>query len=401
MKTIGDADKHAFRVNQPKLDWAQLIERKRHLIGDLEGDKKKKLEERGIDYFHQGAKFASAHEIDVNGERMRADHIIMATGSKTAKPPVEGIEKAITSTEALSLEKLPRSMVVIGGGFIAMEFSHIFASFGVEVTIVEMLDRLLANHDADISAAIADLTRQRGIGLHLNARVLRIEGSQGQMSVIAQTEEGQRRFQAELVMNAAGRVANVDGVATENAGVEMERGRIKIDEYLQTSQPHIYAAGDVSSKYQLTPVASYDGRLAAVNALNRRRQKRDYSIVPSAVFTDPEIASVGLTEEEAREQKLTFDVFRFDFKDLGAAMIRGETEGFVKMIAEKRSGKILGAHIIGPEASELILDVVYAMKGGLTRHDIADMMLIHPSLSEAIGAVVTSAKTGHKEGCCG
>jgi len=288
-------------------------------------------------------------------------------------------------------------MVIIGGGFIAMEFSHIFATFGVEVTIVEMMDRLLVNHDHDISAEIAELTRKRGIGLHLGARVRRIEAG----AVIADTAEGEQRFEAELVMNATGRSANVEGLEIEKAAVQIDRGHIVIDEYLQTSQPHIFAAGDVSSKYQLTPVASYDGRLAASNALSRKKEKRDYSIVPSAVFCDPEIASIGLTEAEARQQKLDIEIFRFDFKDLGAAMVRGETDGFVKMLADRRSGRIVGAHIIGPEASELILEFAFAMRGGLTRHDIADMMLIHPSLSEAIGAVVTSAKTGHKEGCCG
>lgn len=401
MKTIRESDRHAISVGEPRLDWPRLINQKNQLIGDLKGDKKKKLEERGIDYFHQGAQFVTPNEIQVNGERFRAERIIVASGSKAAMPPVEGIEKAITSTEALSLKELPRSMVIIGGGFIAMEFSHIFATFGVQVTIVEMLDRLLANHDHDISAAIAELTQKRGIALHLGARVRRIEAGEGRMAVVAETTDGEQRFEAELVMNAAGRSANVEGLAIENANVAIDQGRIKIDEYLQTSQPHIFAAGDVSSKYQLTPVASHDGRLAANNALNGKKQKRDYSLVPSAVFSDPEIASIGLTEAEAREQKLDVEIFRFDFKDLGAAIVRGETDGFVKMIAERQTGRIVGAHLIGPESSELILEFAFAMRGGLTRHQIADMMLIHPSLSEAIGAVVTSAKTGHKEGCCG
>lgn len=401
LKTVRQADKFGISSGAVSFDWRAVIARKNSIVNALRGDKKRSLEERGVAYFNQGAEFLSSNEIRINGERVGAPKIIIATGSRSSRPPVEGIEKAITSKEALSLEELPRTMVMIGGGYIAMEFSHIFHTFGVDVTILEMQQRILINHDEEIALELQRLTEAKGIKLHLGAEVKKINGERDKLTVIAQTPEGERSFECALVMNAAGREPNVEGLNIEATGVKIEARRIPVNEYLQTNIESIYVAGDVSSPYMLTPVASYEGKLAASNALSSKPEQTDYRVVPAAVFSDPELGSVGLTEEQARQQGFDYRVTKYEFAKLGSAVLRGEADGVTKIIFERGSGQILGFHVLGPEASELIVMAALAMQGNLTQQQLGETMLIHPSLSEALGAVTTTAKTGHKEGCCG
>lgn len=401
LKTISQAGEFGISTGEVSFDWKSVMARKDQILRALIGDKRKSLEERGIAYFHEGARFLSPTELELDGERVRAKKILISTGSKTSRPPVEGIEMAITSTEALSLESLPKTLVMIGGGYIAMEFAHIFHTFGVAITVLEMEDRILKNNDAEAALELQRLMEEKGIKLYLSTKVKRIAGDEGNFTVTAETPEGEREFQCEMVINAAGRSANVEGLELDKSGVEMTKKGIKVNEYLQTNVPHIYAAGDVLGRLMLTPVASYEAKLAAENALNGHRTKADYRVVPSAVFSDPELGAVGLTEEQAKEQGLKYQTVRYDFAKLGAAVLRGETEGFAKMIFEEGTGRILGVHILGPEASELIVSAAFAMQGKLTQEEFGSTMLIHPSLSESLGAVPTTAQTGHKEGCCG
>jgi pyruvate/2-oxoglutarate dehydrogenase complex dihydrolipoamide dehydrogenase (E3) component len=396
LKTVRQAGEFGISTGDVSVDWRAVMARQRRIIKALVGDKQHSLEERGIGYFHRGAHFVAPTELQIDGDRVGASKIIIATGSRTARPPIDGIEHAITSDEALALEVLPRSVVMIGGGYIALEFSHIFHAFGVEVTILEMEPRILLQHDAEMALELQRLTEARGITLHVGTRVKQIAGERGRFTVVAKTPVGERRFPCDLVMNAAGREPNLDGLHLEASGVKQEKKRLPVNEYLQTSVGHIYAAGDVSSPYMLTPVASYEGKLAASNALSDKPEPTDYRVVPSAVFSDPELGAVGLTEEQAKEQGFDYQVATYAFAQLGSAILRGETDGLAKIISVRGSG-----HILGPEASELIVMAALAMQGNLTQQQLGETMLIHPSLSEALGALTTTAKTGHQEGCCG
>ncbi len=381
-------------------DWGAVIDRKNRIVRQLEAGKEYSLEQRNITYFHDKATLRSPNEVVIGGQTVRAEKIILATGSKTLMLTIPGIEKAITSTEALDLRELPGSMVMIGGGFIAMEFAHIFKAVGVDVTILEAMDRILTAEDEEVSQAVAETSEKKGISIHTGSKVLRIEGERGAHMVVAETPEGEKSFPCEMVMLAAGRVANLDGFGAEEIGIELGKRGVRVNDYLQTSIPNIFAAGDVVNRYQLTPVASYEGRIATNNALSDEKQVPDYRFVTHSVFTDPPVAGVGLTERESKESGLDVEVSRYNFEELGSAIVQGETEGFVKTVFDG-TGKILGVHIFGPEAPELIHQAALAMKAGFTRRELMEVLMIHPSLSEAFFASVTSRETGHEEGCCG
>jgi dihydrolipoamide dehydrogenase len=388
-------------VSQPKLFWNEVIDRKESLIKGIEGDKETALKERGIDLFKGKAVFTSSNTIEVEGKTIEAKKFILALGSKTARPPIEGLEYTITSTEALDLRELPRNMVIIGGGVIAMEFAHIFSSAGVNITIIEMGDRLLSGEDEDSSKVIQDITQKRGVQIHLNTKVNRVTKDGEILTVEVTGSQGDQKIVGDCVMLAAGRVPSVEGVGLDKIGVKVEKTGIVVNEYLQTTVEHIYAGGDGIGGYMLTPVASYEGRIATRNALKGNLEKVDYSLVTRTTFTHPAISSIGPTEKEAEEQGISFNVSSLNFKDVGPAVILGETDGFVKILSEKESGRIIAAHIMGPHADDLIHQIAIAMKGKLALKDLAEIISIHPSISEAVvGAAITGIK-GHRESCCG
>lgn len=401
LRTVKQAGEFGIRTGEVSVDWRAVQARKERIQAELRGHKGESLQERGIEWLDAKARFAGPDAVEVEGRRITFGRAVLASGSKSIVPPIPGIERAITSDEALDLDELPRSLVIVGGGFIAMEFSHIFHAFGVEVTVVEMAERVLTRHDREISEGLEEAMRRRGIGLHLNARVEAIEGENGRVRVRAETPEGERTFEADAVMNATGRGPNVDGLGTEDAAIEVSRQGVVVDEHLRTTNEQVYAAGDVVNRYQLTPVASVEAKIAAGNALSGEPTEPDYRVVPSAVFASPEIGSVGLTEEEAKERGIPYRASRYEFEDLGSALLRGEAEGFAKLLFHEETGEILGGHILGPEASELILEVAFAMQGRLDQATFGSTMLVHPTLSEALGSLTTTAKTGHVEGCCG
>jgi len=366
----------------------------------MEAGKQASLAAQGIALFRRRAAFVSPHEVDLGGQKVRADKIILAVGAHAVRPAIPGIELAITSDEALALRELPASLVMIGGGVIAMEFAHIWNAVGVQITILELGERILSKEDGEIAEGLTRLSQARGIAIHTRTRVQRVERTHDGYVVTAQTLEGEHRFPGELVMLAAGRVANTEGLRLEAAGVQVEKRGISTNEYLQTTAPHIYAGGDAVGRYFFTPVATYEGKLAARNALQGNVEKADYSLVTHTVFTLPPASAVGLTEEQARQQGLEVAVTRVPFSAIGRAVVDDETEGFVKIIEEKGSERLLGAHILGPRAEELIHEFAIAMKGGLTRQQLAQVISIHPSLSEGVIGAAVSAERARAESCC-
>jgi pyruvate/2-oxoglutarate dehydrogenase complex dihydrolipoamide dehydrogenase (E3) component len=364
------------------LDWAAVIARKDRIVASWSEGKEASLARKGITVLPGRARFVGPHELEVGGRRLSAERVVVATGSAPARPPIEGIEHAFTSDRLLDHRRLPDRLVVVGGGMIGMELGFVFAHAGTRVTVLQSGPAVLPAVDEEMRVALTALGAEAGLEVRTGARVRRITAER---VVEAEIGGASERFPADVVLVATGRPPNTAGLGLEAAGVATERGAVTVDPYRRsTSAPHVYAAGDVTGGHQHTPVAWYEGRLAAENALRGNRHAVDYRLLPTAVFTIPPLAQVGLTEAEARKQGLRLAVSRAPFADSAAAGVRGETEGLVKVVAEEGSGRLLGVHVLGAGAEDLIHVAAVAMRGGLTRADLAGMHYVFPTLAGSV-----------------
>jgi dihydrolipoamide dehydrogenase len=316
-------------------------------------------------------------------EEVEADRIIIATGSKPAQMPnltFDG-KRVLSSDDALNLDNIPKSLLIIGAGVIGCEFAFIYREFGSEVTMVEMMPRAISTEDEELSIILERELKKKKIRLMTNVKVEDIKFKEDKVEVFLSNGQS---IEAEKILVSVGRSMNSKDIGLENIGVKTgQRGEIIINNKMETNVEGIYAVGDVTDGIMLAHVASREGIVAAENAVGRNCFMR-YDVVPSTIFTSPEIASVGLREREALERGYEIKVGRFQFRALGKAHAVGEISGVVKIIADRHSDKILGTHIIGPHASELIHEAALAIEGGLTTRDIADIIHAHPTLSEAI-----------------
>ena len=364
------------------LDWGAIIARKNQIIASWSEGKDRGLERQGISVLRGRAGFVGPHELEVGDRRVTADRIVIATGSTPARPAIEGIDRALTSDQLLERTTLPGRMVVIGGGAIGMELGFAFGRAGTRVTVLQSGSHVLPAVDDEVRRALLEMAREAGLDLRTNVKVLRIARDQ---TVEAEIEGVTQRFEADVVLAATGRPANVAGLGVENAGIELERGAVKVNEYLQSpSAPHVYAAGDVTGRHQHTPVAWYEGRISAENALRGNQSTVDLSLLPTSMFTIPALAQVGLTEAEARKRGFTVGVTRSPFEDNTAAAVRNEAEGLVKVVYDEPTGRVLGVHILGPGAEDLIHIASVAMRGGLSRQELAAMHYVFPTLGGAV-----------------
>jgi pyruvate/2-oxoglutarate dehydrogenase complex dihydrolipoamide dehydrogenase (E3) component len=324
--------------------------------------------------------FTSSDSILVGEKEFTAERFLIGTGSIPLLPPIEGIEHALTSNDMFDLKEIPNEMVIIGGGFIGVEFAHIFANAGVKVTIIQRGDRILKTEDKETSKVIQEISENRGIKVKTNADVKRIEKTHNGFTVHSTTGSHSEEACGEIVLAATGIMPDVEGLGLEKAGVEHSKRGIQVNEYLQTTTERIYAAGDSIGGMTITPIAAYEAKMAIRNAFKGNHQKVDYTIVPHAVFTLPSIASVGLTEEAAKEKKVDYEVHRVSFSENGTAIIHGEEEGYAKILTEKGSGSILGAHIVGIHADELIHEIAIAMKVKLSLQGLSEVIQVHPTM---------------------
>jgi dihydrolipoamide dehydrogenase len=325
-------------------------------------------------------------------ERLEADKVIVATGGRPVYLPLPGFDLpgVLDSTGALALETLPERMLIVGGGVIGCEFAAILATLGVQVTVVEMLDRLLPMMDEDVSAEIARRFRRLKIQTFVASRANSISDAEGGLVVSVMTPEGEREITVDKVLVSVGRRANVEDLGLEEIGVQVERG-IPVDERMETNVPGVYAIGDVTARWWLAHVAYKEGVVAAENACGHAASV-DYRSVPSCVFTDPEIASVGLTEAQAREQGYEVMAGVFPFAANAKASVFGERQGFVKVVSESRYGEVLGMHIVGPHASDLILEGGLALSMEATLDEIDATIHAHPTLGETIAEAVLAVR---------
>jgi dihydrolipoamide dehydrogenase len=325
--------------------------------------------------------------INIEGKKelIKTENIIIATGSSVMKIPIPGLENegVIDSDGALSLSELPTKMIIIGGGVIGIEFAGIFKAMGVEVTVVEMLPRILLPIDEEISNRLTFILKRQGIKIITNSKVEGIEKTNQNLEVLISNPEGKQRLETEKVLLATGRVPDFGNINVQKLGIELEGRAIKVDQKMRTNIPGIYAVGDVVGKIMLAHVAFREG-IVAVENISGKEVLMDYKVVPNCVFSLPEVASVGLTEEEARKKYDQIKVSKFPYIANGKALGMGETEGMVKIIADSDTSELLGLHILGAHASDLIAEGTLALSMEATAEEIVNTIHAHPTLAETI-----------------
>ncbi|WP_448072491.1 dihydrolipoyl dehydrogenase [Georgenia yuyongxinii] len=334
------------------------------------------------------AEFVDDHTVTVNGESVTFDHAIIATGSTVRLlPGVELSENVVTYEDQILTRELPGSIVIVGAGAIGMEFGYVLRNFGVEVTIVEFLDRALPNEDVEVSKEITKAYKKLGIPILTSTKVEAVRDDGGSVTVTYTGKDGKPgELKADKVLMSIGFAPRVDGYGLERTGVAVtERGAIGIDERMRTSVPHIYAIGDVTAKAQLAHVAEAQGVVAAETIAGAETMELgDYRMMPRATFCQPQVASFGLTEQQARDEGYDVKVAKFPFTANGKAHGLGDPTGFVKLVADAKYGELLGGHLIGPDVSELLPELTLAQKWDLTAAELARNVHTHPTLSEAL-----------------
>ncbi|HHY70985.1 MAG TPA: dihydrolipoyl dehydrogenase [Thermoanaerobacterales bacterium] len=388
LQDLKNAHRFGISAGEIKIDWNIMQKNSSRSVKTLTQGVKNLLKANGVTVFNGTAKLSEKNTIIISGETKQntitADNIIIATGSISTTIPILGhnLQNVITSDQALFLETLPSSMLIIGGGVIGLEIGYIYNTFGVEITIIEMLQNILPNHDKDISKALRKHLEKQGIKIYTDTRAKQIKQKENTLQTFFETQEGIKTVDSEKVLVATGRTPAVD--AFIDTGLNIDKTGIVVNDYLQTNIENIYAIGDVTGKSMLAHVASHQGIVAVKNILGEKT-KMDYKVIPSCIYTNPEVASVGMSELEARvKYKDNIKVGRFPYAASGKAMTMGERYGFVKIIAEPRYNEILGVHIIGPHATEMIAEASLAIKLECTAEELANTIHAHPTLSEAI-----------------
>lgn len=369
-------------MSRAAIDMKKLLARKNTVVQKLTGGVGMLLKANKVTVYTGTAAFVDKNTLQIGAEQVKADHVIIATGSVPVKLPIPtNSTQVITSDEALNLSEVPARMVIIGGGVIGIEFAFVYASLGASVTVIEVMDRILPMVDEEITADVAKMLKGLGINIMTNSKVTKIESEK----VYYEAGGKEQCEEADKILMSVGRAPNTDGLNLEVLGLQMDRRAIVTDEYLKTNVPGIYAIGDVNGKSMLAHTASMEG-IVAVNNILGHGTKMSYDRIPSCIYTQPEIASVGLTEKQAVEKygKDKIKVGKFPLAANGKATVEGESQGLIKVIVEAEFGEILGAHLYGIHATDMIAEVVLAMNLESTAEEIALAVHPHPTVSEVI-----------------
>lgn len=387
---VREAEKIGVNARVDRIDFEKIMERMHQLIkGDTEQEARSIEHEPNIKWLREVGEFVSDYTLKVGNHVLKANKIFIVSGARPDIPPIKGVDKVnyLTSDTVLDLETLPQSMVIIGGGYIAAEYGHFFSSLGTKVTIVQRSPRLVPEEEPEVSEVLGEEMRKR-VEIFTNHEAIEVIERDKQKTVVAKEKtSGQlREFSAETLLIATGRKPNSDLLKPERTGLELDnRGFIKVNEFLETGKKNIFAFGDAIGRQMFKHVANYEAEVAWHNSQHDHKVKVDYSAAPHAVFSHPQIATVGLKEAEARQKGYKILVGKVFYKDTAQGTAMNETEGFVKVIVEKQTGKLLGGHIVGPFASILIQEIVNVMASGdKTFFPILRGMHIHPSMSEAV-----------------
>ncbi|MDP7623861.1 MAG: glutathione-disulfide reductase [Rhodospirillales bacterium] len=380
-----DAVNYGWTIEGASHDWTKLIANKNTELDRLNGIYLRILRDNNVDLKEGRGVLVDDHTVEIAGECLTAENILIAVGGRPTLPDIPGIEQVITSNEALELPKLPKRVVIVGGGYIAVEFAGIFSGLGVEVTEIIRADNILRGFDIDMRTSLFEEMEKRGIKILAETVVESIKKQGDTFSLRLGNDE---ILETDCVMYATGRRANTEGLGLEAAGVELyDNGSIIVDELNRTTQSHIYAVGDVTDRIQLTPVAIQEGHALADMLFNQDTRTTDYTNVPSAVFSTPPIATVGLTEEQARAEFGEVDIYDSNFKPLVHTLTGRDERSVMKLIVEPKSDKVIGCHMMGIDAPEIIQGVAIAMKCGATKAQFDATTGIHPSSAEEFVAM--------------
>lgn len=387
-QTIRNSEKFEIQSEIQEIDYKKII----NYVNE-EVQKDANNIEKGISnsenhtLFRGEAKFIDEKTVEVKDKEITAEKIVISAGTRPLIPPINGLEDIdyMTSKEALELDKKPERLLMIGGGYISCELAHFFHEMGVETVIIQRGDTLIGHEDKDIREVFNKVMKDKH-EVHLNTDAKKVEKTSNGLKVIGEKDGKEVEFDGDELMLAVGRVPNTDNLNVKAAGVETdERGYIEVDKHMNTSVDHIYALGDIVGDHPFKHAANLEARVAMINSIVGNKKEVDYTAMPHAIFSDPQVAGVGKTEDELMEQDTDYVSAKYDYRETGMGMALKEENGFVKVLVDPESGEILGCHIIGPEASTLIHEVLVAMKSGSgTVSDIKDTIHIHPALNEVV-----------------
>jgi len=398
---IGRSQEFGIKKAEADFDFSEVMERVHRIIEKIEPhDSVERYTGLGVDVIKGEARVVSPWSVEVNGQTINAKNIIIATGAQPFVPPIDGIDSVdyYTSENLWEMREKPQNLVVLGGGPIGCELTQAFARLGTSVTQVEMLSRILLREDPEVSEIVKTRFEDEGINVLVNHRAKQVRQKDGKDYLVVEIEGQDREIEFDAIIVAVGRAARSSGFGLEELGVRLNPNKtIEVNEYLQTNIPTIYACGDVAGPYQFTHVAAHQAWYASVNSLfgGFKRFKADYSVIPWATFTEPEVARVGLNEIEAGEQNIAHEVTVYGIDDLDRAIVDSEDHGFVKVLTEPGKDRILGVTIVGEHAGDLIAEYVLAMKHGLGLNKILGTIHIYPTLSEANKYVAGNWKRAH------
>jgi glutathione reductase (NADPH) len=377
---------HRISVGKPALDWAALIDREKDMIKDIPDNLARAMAHRNVEVIKGHATFAAPNAIRVGDRMLEAKHIVIATGSKPRPLPIPGAEHMITSDDMLSERQRPGSVIFVGGGVISLEFAHVYARAGTSVTILEALPQLLPAMDADAVARLQAESERIGIGVKTGVSVKRIEPANGRLRVVFIHDGIEQSTEADRVVNGAGRIANIDTLELAAGQIEHNNGRVALDRHLRSvSNPKVYVCGDaVPVSPQLSPIATYEGDIVGRNIVEGPTYSPDYTGMATSVYTVPALAAVGLTEAAARQNALEIDVHHNDMHDWFSARTYAETVAWSKIIVDRMTDRIVGAHFVGHAGQELVNIFGLAIKFNITARQIRDTVYAYPTFASDI-----------------
>ncbi len=393
-----------YTIGKP--DYAKIIKEKNKIVDDLRAEKYKKVLAgmENITFIDEIGTFTDANTVMAGTKEIKSKHMLIATGARAMIPQIKGIEKVdyLTNEEALSIDKLPESLIVVGGRALGLEFAQLFARLGVRVTLLQRSERIIPNWEPEMSSYLAGYLKESGVDIVTNATLVEISSGNGLKHLTARVKETETVFDAEEILFATGRTANVEKLNLNAAGIQLnERNFIKVDKTLKTTAGSIYAAGDVTGEPMLETLAAKEGNIATSNIFENANKIINMNEVPSAIFTYPEAAMVGLTEEQVIKNRIKCSCSPVEFKFVAKAAIIGDTRGLAKIVIDSETKRILGVHILAPHAADLIHEGVLAVKFGLTIDDIIDTVHVFPTLSEGLKlAALAFYEDVSKLSCC-
>lgn len=392
-----DAVGFGWTLTTPEFRWPSLIAAKDREIARLEGLYAKSLRNAGVELFECRAVVAGPQQIELSalGRQVSAEHILIATGGEPLLPPVAGVELAISSDEMFDLPVQPRRLLVVGAGYIAVEFASLMRQLGSEVVMSVRGDGLLRGFDDELRHALQQAMRDRGVDVRTGCRPNRIE--RGRSGLLIHFDDG-TGIEVDQVLMATGRRPSTRCLGLEEAGVRLgEQGEVWVDEYSRSSVPSIHAVGDVTNRVPLTPVAIREGHAFADTVFGKRPRKVDYSVVGTAVFSTPELGTVGLSEQAAKERHAHLDIYRASFRPLKATLSGRDERMLMKLIVDADSDRVLGAHLLGPDAGELVQLLAIAVQARLRKADFDDTIAVHPSIAEELVTMSTVTERWRRE----